>query len=286
MSIKIHDDDINNCNSNLFGEWINEKLIVNKYPFKYIIIDNFLKDNIYDTISSKYPDNIDNNWHVYDNPIEVKYTLDNFENIDIDIKNLFFALSSDNIKDKIGEMFNINNLEYDPYCNGGGLHIYPKYGRLNMHLDYEKHPILNKQRRLNVIYYVNNDWKSEWNGDTQLWDKDVKNCVVKSYPKKNTAIIFETTEDSWHGVPEIINCPNNYYRKTIAYYYISNIENQKNKNKLGANENGYRTKAIFSKTYNDIYDKRMEELYKIRPFRRIEKEDMDKIWPEWRKEIL
>ena len=27
--------------------------------------------------------------------------------------------------------------------------------------------------------------------------------------------------------------------------------------------------------------KKMEQLYKIRPHKRIEKEDMDKIWPHW-----
>ncbi len=26
----------------------------------------------------------------------------------------------------------------------------------------------------------------------------------------------------------------------------------------------------------------MEKLYKIRPYRRIEKEDMNKIWPDWK----
>ena len=39
------------------------------------------------------------------------------------------------------------------------------YGRLNMHLDYEKHPILeNRQRRLNIIYYLNDrmERRMEW----------------------------------------------------------------------------------------------------------------------------
>ena len=78
---------------------------------------------------------------------------------------------------------------------------------------------------------------TEWNGDTQLWNKNMKNCIIKSYPQRNRAIIFETSELSWHGVPERIICPENKYRKTIAYYYVSplvplvNINN----NKIGAN---------------------------------------------------
>ena len=48
---------------------------------------------------------------------------------------------------------------------------------------------------------------------------------------KNSAIIFETTEDSWHGVPDKIMCPENVYRKTLAFYYVSKISSP-NKKKI------------------------------------------------------
>ena len=66
-----------------------------------------------------------------------------------------------------------------------------------MHLDYEKHLILkNKQRRLNIILFLTKDWK-EWNGDNQLWDKDMKECIVKTYPKFIQQF-FKT--DEYHGM--------------------------------------------------------------------------------------
>lgn len=37
-------------------------------------------------------------------------------------------------------------------------------------------------------------------------------------------------------------------------------------------------KAAFVKRPEDPYDERMEKLYKIRPFGRIEKSDVDEIW--------
>ena len=48
----------------------------------------------------------------------------------------------------------LSNLEYDKYLHGAGLHKHPKYGRLNIHLDYEKHPISGKERRLNIILFI------------------------------------------------------------------------------------------------------------------------------------
>ena len=75
--------------------------------------------------------------------------------------------------------------------NGAGLHYHPRNDRLNMHLDYEQHPILkDKQRRLNIIFYLNDYWENEWNGSTDLWNSDMTKCCFKSYPVPNRAIIF------------------------------------------------------------------------------------------------
>jgi hypothetical protein len=151
-----------------------------------------------------------------------------------------------------------------------------------MHLDYEKHPILeNKQRRLNIILFLNKEWKKEWNGDNQLYSKDMKECKVRTYPKFNRAIIFQTNEISWHGLPEKIMCPENIYRKSIAYYYISPLINNNNLDKYGNNGSGYRLKAAFIKRPQDKYCEKIDKLYKIRPFRRITEEDLKNIYPEW-----
>ena len=36
----------------------------------------------------------------------------------------------------------------------------------------------------------------------------------------NRAVIFDTTQNSWHGLPEGINCPEGQYRKSLAMYYV------------------------------------------------------------------
>ena len=120
-----------------------------------------------------------------------------------------------------------------------------------------------------------------WNGHTELWDKGMTECKVKSPVKFNTAFIFKTNNISWHGLPEKITCPKGVMRKSIAYYYVSPIENEPDTKKYGSNETGYRTKAAFIKRPQDPEDERMEKLYKIRPYRLIEQKDIDEIWPEW-----
>ena len=284
-NIKMTEEDIKNCDMRCIGDWINKKHAVNNRPFKYCLIDNFLDDAAFESLHNSFPVNPTEEWWKYSNPLEVKYAYDNIKNMDKNVKNIFSVLSSDIICKKIGDIFDIDNLEYDPYCHGGGLHMHPKGGRLAMHLDYEKHPTLkNKQRRLNVILYANTEWKEEWNGDTQLWGANMEKCEVRSFPRRNRALIFETCEESWHGVPEIINCPEGQYRKSLAFYYLTDLESLADTNKVGSNESGYRTKACFVQRPTDPVNEKINKLMEIRPYRRITNEDMKEIWPEWNAE--
>jgi hypothetical protein len=180
------------------------------------------------------------------------------------------------ITNVIAELTGIPNLEPDEYLHGAGLHVHPRNGRLQMHLDYEKHPYSGKERRINIIIYLSKDWRSEWKGATELWDNDLKNCIVKSHVQFNTAIIFKTNNASWHGLPEKILCPENVFRKTLAFYYVSEPNNYNNE---------YRKKATYKKRHDEPYDENMDQLYKIRPFRRITKEDMDSLFPGWTPEL-
>jgi len=266
----------------IYGDWINRELKVESYPFKHIIIDNFLNDKYYKNIINVLPEKVDNTFWKYCNPIEVKYVLDDKNIFHNNITNLIHQLSSEFFISKLKNIFDINDIEADETLHGSGLHYHPRMGRLNMHLDYEKHPIKkNRQRRLNIIFYLNEIWDESWNGATELWDAKMTNCIKKSFPNRNRALIFETSELSWHGVPEKILCPENVFRKSLALYYLSPLKSMPDGNKLGADINGYRNKAVFVKRPQDKYDERMEKLYKIRPIRRINDQDMSEIWPYW-----
>ena len=278
-------------NLKYFGEWINNineisKIYQNNKPFNYVVIDNFLKEEYCKDISDGIPSDL-NKYHKYYNPLEVKYAYDNINSLEGITKDLFYILSSKQIIDVFKNITGIENLEYDKYLHGAGVHLHPKNGRLNIHLDYEKHPILeNKERRMNIILYLSEEWKDEWNGSTELWDKDITKCFFKSNVKFNRAILFQTNDLSFHGVPEKISCPDNILRKSFAYYYISPLCSKQNLDKLGANKDGYRLKASFVKRPQDPDLPQLKKLYDIRPYRLINEKDMLEIWPEWNPDIF
>ena len=272
-----------------FGDWVKDieslkQQFSTAEPFGHVIIPNFLNDKFANIVHDEFPDNYHEDWHHYNNPIEVKYAYDDIKNLPLHIKQIFYLLSTKEITNLFSGISGIENIEYDPFLHGAGLHAQPRNGRLHMHLDYEKHPETSKERRLNLILYLSKDWKKEWNGETQLWDKDMRECVVKSPVVFNTAILFTTNNESWHGLPEKITCPKGMARKSLAYYYVSPLKSDADKEKPGSDDSGYRTKAVFVKRPTDEYNEKIEQLYKIRPYRLIKKSDMDEIWAEWNSE--
>ena len=121
---------------------------------------------------------------------------------------------------------------------------------------------------------MSKDWDPLWNGANELWDKDVTKCITKTHVKFNRAIIFKTNDISWHGLPDKIMCPDDVFRNSLAYYYVSPL------NTLKTEEN-YRKKAMFVKRPEDPFDEQLQKLYDIRPHRRITQEDMDNLIPGW-----
>lgn len=265
-----------------FGNWINNTDIlthqfITANPFEHIVIDNFLEDSYAEKIAELFP-KIDNTWHEYKNPIEVKYAFDDINNLPFELKNYFYYLSTYEFSNIIKNITTINTLEYDEYLNGAGIHAHPRYGRLNIHLDYEKHPVSGKERRLNIILFMSKDWNINWNGANELWNNDVSKCISKTDIKFNRAILFKTNDISWHGLPDKLLCPENIFRKSLAYYYVAPLTSQKT-------EEQYRKKAKFIKRPEDPYDENIQKLYEIRSYRRITQEDMNILMPNWNIEL-
>lgn len=261
-----------------FGSWTrNIQSLQEEYskaqPFEHIIVDDFLDSTYAEKIYQNFPE-INESWHEYKNPIEVKYTYDNVNNLQVEIKNYFYYLSHPEMIKVMQKLTSITDLEYDEFLHGAGVHMHPRHGRLNIHLDYEKHPYSGKERRLNIILFMSKDWKSEWNGANELWNNDVSQCIKKTDVKFNRAIIFKTNDISWHGLPDKILCPKNTFRKSLAYYYVSPLSTAKN-------ETDYRKKAKFTKRPQDPYNENMQKLYEIRSNRRITQNDLETIIPDW-----
>jgi Rps23 Pro-64 3,4-dihydroxylase Tpa1-like proline 4-hydroxylase len=130
------------------------------------------------------------------------------------------------------ELTGIDNLISDELLMGGGLHKITSGGKLAIHKDYNVHPVKKMYRRLNLLIYLNKDWKTEWEGNLELWDKDHTKLEVSVEPLFNRAVIFTISEDSLHGHPVPLNTPENVSRNSIALYYFTEVNPSDNKHSV------------------------------------------------------
>lgn len=109
-------------------------------------------------------------------------------------------------------------LETDPTLHGGGIHVTAPGGWLSTHLDYDLHPhVPGKRRALNLIGFLNPEWREEWGGALVLCDP-MGAVVTRLYPKPGRLVAFEVGDLSYHGV-EPVTGP--VERITAAVYYLA-----------------------------------------------------------------
>jgi 2OG-Fe(II) oxygenase superfamily len=129
-------------------------------------------------------------------------------------------LASEAFVQRLSRMSGIAGLTPDPGLSGGGIHETAEGGRLDVHVDFNFHEQLGMFRRLNILIYFNPQWRPEYGGYLDLWDRDVKHCVASIAPVFNRAAGFATGEHSWHGVTPV-RCPPGVARKSFAAYYYT-----------------------------------------------------------------
>jgi 2OG-Fe(II) oxygenase superfamily len=77
-------------------------------------------------------------------------------------------------------------------------------------------------RRLNVLVYLNEGWREEWGGALEMWDRDLRRRERRIAPHFNRTLVFLTTDYSYHGHPDPLDCPPGVTRKSVALHYYTN----------------------------------------------------------------
>ncbi len=233
---------------------LNEEYINNK-PFPHIVIDNFLKENICKQIEKSFPNHNEDFWLKYNNPVERKLLYNHLDSaMPLNIKDLLISLNEPWFLNLLENLTGIRNLRSDPKFHGGGMHCTKRHGKLDVHVDYSIHPEMNYERRINLILYLNSDWESDYGGHLEFWDTDIKHCIKSIEPKFNRAVIFNTSDISFHGHPNPLMCPENKCRKSLAWYFLTEPQD-------GVTE---RYRAKFVARPNDPMDKETEDFRKKR----------------------
>lgn len=191
-------------------------------PFPHIYVDNLFNDAELTEVLDEFPSFNDINWKRSNSDYEIKLASRSESQFGPKTKAFIRFLNSETFLKYIEELTGIENLIPDPYLNGGGLHQIRKGGYLKIHADFNKDSRTKLDRRLNLLVYMNKNWKEEYGGHFELWDKEMKEPKVRLLPIFNRMAIFSTTSYSYHGHPDPLTCPDDCSRKSIAVYYYTN----------------------------------------------------------------
>lgn len=192
-------------------------------PFPHVVIESFFQKGFCEELIAAFPPfelacNVDE-----DGGRGGKATIE-------DIRSLgsAYARADDLFKSKdfaalVSDLTGIPDLLYDAKYFGGGTHENLPGQELDPHVDFNYHPIENWHRRLNLIVYLNPEWEEEWGGTLDLyedaWNRE-KKPSVRVLPFANRAVLFETSERSWHGFERIRQPPSRgrISRRSLAIY--------------------------------------------------------------------
>lgn len=228
-------------------------------PFNHVVIDNFFQNDIAEELSSEFPDYDDPELGFYNNAIENKKVLNHWDRFPEYTYRAFTYLGREEFVSHMRLLVDQPNLCLDYGLNGGGWHMHGNGGNLNVHLDYNIHPKLREQRKLNIIIYMTKDWNVDWGGGLELWSHDDVTNQPKEHIKTvdnvfNRACIFDTTQNSWHGLPKHLNCPDNIQRKSLAAYFVQ----------PAPSNTSPRGKALFAPREDQMNDESVKELIRKR----------------------
>ncbi|MGH8977001.1 MAG: 2OG-Fe(II) oxygenase [Acidimicrobiia bacterium] len=187
-------------------------------PFRHVVIDDFADGDRLIELVAEMPDPHDagigkSRDYVF---AKNKFEKSGFAEFGPQSRELYTELCSD----RFGALLRAitgEDVFVDPAFHGGGMHQAGEESFLDMHVDFNKHPLHETWfRNLNILLYLNPGWESSWRGALDLRNKDTGE-EASIDPLFNRCVIMETREFSLHGFAPIA-FPVGVYRRSIACY--------------------------------------------------------------------
>jgi Rps23 Pro-64 3,4-dihydroxylase Tpa1-like proline 4-hydroxylase len=190
-------------------------------PFPHLVIDEFLPPETIKTLIATFPQPGEEPWISYRTQREKKFALEDESLMPEAALTVLRDLNGQAFVNFLEKVTGIEGLVPDPHFRGAGLHQIARGGLLKVHADFNLHPRLRLQRRVNALLYLNEDWDPSYGGDLELWDAEMSQAVTKVRPLANRLMIFRTDPGNFHGHPEPLACPEGRYRRSLAWYYYT-----------------------------------------------------------------
>jgi Rps23 Pro-64 3,4-dihydroxylase Tpa1-like proline 4-hydroxylase len=193
-------------------------------PYKHLVMDNFLKEEVAALLYDHFP-SIEKLSKHYKGLNENKSEGSNFN----DFHPVFTQVRNDFMSPEfakwMSQVTGIKEVFITDDKLGTGLHQGGDGSFLDIHVDFSIHHLKNVYRRLNMLIYLNKNWKTEYGGSMEMWDASMSKMVKAVPPLFNRCLIFETSDISYHGYSKITLPPGETRKSFYTYFYTNQPAN-------------------------------------------------------------
>jgi hypothetical protein len=194
-------------------------------PFRHVVIDDFLEPAFAARLLDEFPPFDAARARNEAGEIGGKAVVEGIRALGPAYAALDALVKGQPFLDFVSALTGIPDLLYDPHYFGGGTHDNRDGQALDAHVDFNRHPVTHAHRRLNLIVYLNPGWQAGWGGVLELHrdPRAADDEVVAIVPAFNRAVVFETTERSWHGFSRIAlpAAHADTSRRSVALYFYT-----------------------------------------------------------------
>lgn len=195
-------------------------------PFPHAVFDRFLGEAIAVPLAASFPRPEHPGWMRRDYEEQAarlgQLQRTAFEGVDPAMRHLLNELCGMAFLDFLSALTGIEGLIPDAHFRGAGLSLTLPGGHLALHADFNRDRARHLERRVTVLYYLNEDWSPAWGGALELWDESRTTCEASVLPLLDRLVVMTHGDAYWHGHPVPLGCPDGRFRASIAaYYYVA-----------------------------------------------------------------
>ncbi|MDZ4078364.1 2OG-Fe(II) oxygenase [Hydrocarboniphaga sp.] len=201
---------------------------VNAKPFEHVVIDDFCDEEKLISLYNQIPDPVTENINKSRDYMfaKNKFEKSGFRSISPLFEELYDDMMSDRFRAFLHKLTG-QPVFVDPAFHGGGIHQGGEGSFLDMHVDFNTHPLHdNWFRNLNILLYLNKDWSPDYKGQLKIRHQGRPDSTTLIEPLFNRCVIMFTRGYTVHGY-DAISFPAGQYRRSIAAYAYSELVEEK-----------------------------------------------------------
>lgn len=202
---------------------------LNAKPYPHIVLDGVFDADVLNAVFHETPNEASGLWTTWGSGWEEsgsdrnqKRGISSLALLGDRTVNFLKQLNSQEFVADLRQLTKEQELSADFTFNGGGVHCTGRGGRLRLHIDKVRHPRPDQyDQAVNLILFLNPVWLPEYCGHLELWSPNASHKCVSILPSFNRLVLFRSNQQTFHGHPVALQCPEGVFRTTIAAYYYA-----------------------------------------------------------------